>query len=259
MEPNATEGMQSADISPELEVQISEVATGAPNESSVVLDGAEASAKGNQGKKKANRTRVHPIWDSGVPHENSTIGEYRKSVRLIQVVASNPWKKGAKLKTWISIADALLQHVAFAGLELSPRALEESVEKWVDNFKLEENRQRGKTGTDDEAHTDLVKLLQECHDLREAEKASEAKVATVKSEEATKKLADLSVATALLNKSAKGLTTKEAAKKVAKCEYSKLCDNLVVLEEEEDGSEGARAKVKKSSGGFQASLDSFIE
>ncbi|KAK3260082.1 hypothetical protein CYMTET_30945 [Cymbomonas tetramitiformis] len=187
----------------------------------VVLDGASA----NAAKAKSKRPRSHPVWDSAVPFEGRPIGDVRKELCLVQCNASNPWKQGKKGATWASITTELLKHKAFSGIELTSRAVEDRVTLWLDKFKPEDRGKQGATGTDDEHYGNVESLLTELLELKGSTEASNKQVTGEKEALLRKKNADAAGAKSLLESSAKGLASKEDARKTAKREFAKLNDN----------------------------------
>eukprot|EP00854_Cymbomonas_tetramitiformis_P011574 gene11574-13674_t len=178
----------------------------------IVLDGSKPAAP-----KSRKRKLTSPLWDSAVPFNGTTVGEARKPAAMIQVNTMNPWHYGTQGKTWTAITTELSKHPACRGIESTSRHMLDSVTKWIDAFKSEDyNKKRSATGTDDEELTEFDTLLSEVVSMKCGDDTLADEGKADKDHDAKKKLADQAVATALLEKFAGGLATKEAARKSCK-------------------------------------------
>ncbi|KAK3277975.1 hypothetical protein CYMTET_14056 [Cymbomonas tetramitiformis] len=145
-------------------------------------------------------------------------------------------------------------HSAFRGIELAGRGVEDRVTLWLDSFSTEDRGNR--TGTDDEEFSSTEALLPELLELRESTNASAKAQATDKQEALRKKKADTAGACSLLDAAAKGLATKEAARKKAKREFAKLNDND--LQMDLTGEPESSSTAKRGSANFNATLLEFL-
>ncbi|KAK3241136.1 hypothetical protein CYMTET_49069 [Cymbomonas tetramitiformis] len=204
-------------------------------------------------KPKQTRERLHPIWDAP-----NGLGLSRKNILLIQCNATDPWKEGTMQKTWKDIASAIQAHAAFEGVKVpSWKTLQEAVKEWLTNFGASDNKNKGKTGTDDEEYSEYVKLMTELKELKGSTEALAADAKQDTEEEARKKKANIAAACALMDASAKGLQKRVAAKKKGRKEFAKLNDSEEQMLSSDDD-EDTRKKKPRVSGGIASSIELFV-
>eukprot|EP00854_Cymbomonas_tetramitiformis_P006409 gene6409-7679_t len=203
---------------------------------------------------KQTRERLHPIWDAP-----EGLGLERKKTSLIQINAMNPWKKGSMQKMWKDISTEVQKHPTFVGVTVpSWKTLQDTVEEWVKIFSRVDNKNKGKTGTDDEEHSTFDKLKNECQELKNSSEAETAETQQETGEEARTKKANAAGAVSLLDASAKGLKTKLDARKKGRKEFARLNDCELQMGSSSDEEE-TRRKKPRVSGGIAQSIELFVQ
>ncbi|KAK3278631.1 hypothetical protein CYMTET_13441 [Cymbomonas tetramitiformis] len=193
---------------------------------------------------------------------NGSLGDERKLTLMRQVVALKPFKgcgdHGSLGKTWDKVAENISGTREFRGYDLQGRYLKDFVcEKLLKEFTKSNNKNKNKTGTDDEEVDEFVILCTDACSLRDG---GLQLMQQRHADKAANKNADTAAGEALLHAAVAGMEGgQENARVSAKRNYDKMNDNEAQMQEPTGRVKDKSAATKRHSGGVEDQLAAILE